>query len=751
MPHGRGGCVLAALAVLSAAAAPLLAQTPFELWGATGRPVVTAPGNQTASVGVGDGAGGVIVAWQDDRSSTHVPDVYVQRLDSTGAPRWLLDGVVIGAAPGTNGLPESQGQPAIASDGAGGAIVAWHDNRNLQDDVYAQRVASHGAPLWQTNGVPLGTACWPGGLCANRKQGVRLTTDGAGGAILAWYELRDGFNFSVWAQRVRADGTPAWTIDGVPVASGDFYAMFPEIAPDGAGGAYVAWLDHRGTHVGLYAQRLDPSGTPLWPANGIAVASSLAANGPSAQRVAADGTGGAILAWVDGRNDGGSNADIFAQRLGPDGAALWAPGGLAVCTRLAHQYYPVVAADGAGGAVVAWEDQGTAPAGSGQQWVMAQRVDAGGSTLWPAGGAVVHDRHSGGATILPDGAGGALLAFDGFREGLGGFRPALVAQRIDAGGQRLWTSAGYELYWEPTGHQGFGPQLVGDGAGGFVVHWTDYRFTGGTQWDVFAQRVGDQGPPPPAVAADLSVTLAASPDPVVVGGNLTYSATVSNAGPGPAPLVAANAEVPPATTLRLVTTDQGVCHPGTVSCALGTIPAGGRARITFVVRPQAPLGTVTTTLFAASNAADPREDDNAGAATTAVLPATTPPPTAFHTLDPCRLLDTRGPDGPYGGPRLFAGSPRVFELVDRCLIPRSALAVSANVTVTAPTGAGYVVLYPGYGGPPGVSTVNFRAGQTRANNVVLPLDDDGRVSAYVGPGGSNAFAHVVVDVNGYFQ
>jgi hypothetical protein len=58
--------------------------------------------------------------------------------------------------------------------------------------------------------------------------------------------------------------------------------------------------------------------------------------------------------------------------------------------------------------------------------------------------------------------------------------------------------------------------------------------------------------------------------------------------------------------------------------------------------------------------------------------------------------------------------------------------------------------YPGDGAPPRVSSVNFSAGQTRANNAVVPLALDGTGGINV-KNGSAAAVHVVLDVNGYFR
>lgn len=85
------------------------------------------------------------------------------------------------------------------------------------------------------------------------------------------------------------------------------------------------------------------------------------------------------------------------------------------------------------------------------------------------------------------------------------------------------------------------------------------------------------------------------------------------------------------------------------------------------------------------------------------------------------MLDTRDPAGPVGGPALAAGVDRFFTLVGRCLVPRDELAVSANVTITQPNTLGHVTVYPAGTAIPLASNLNFRAGQTRANNAILPL------------------------------
>jgi hypothetical protein len=125
------------------------------------------------------------------------------------------------------------------------------------------------------------------------------------------------------------------------------------------------------------------------------------------------------------------------------------------------------------------------------------------------------------------------------------------------------------------------------------------------------------------------------------------------------------------------------------------------------------------------------------------------PGRSFFTLPPCRLLDTRQPGQ---GPALASGGRLVLAVHGACGVPASARAISVNVTVTEGTAAGHLTLYPGDIGIPATSTLNFSAGQTRANNAVLPLSLTGdgtlALTSFVLGGGS---VHAVLDVSGWFE
>ncbi len=124
-------------------------------------------------------------------------------------------------------------------------------------------------------------------------------------------------------------------------------------------------------------------------------------------------------------------------------------------------------------------------------------------------------------------------------------------------------------------------------------------------------------------------------------------------------------------------------------------------------------------------------------------------PASLYTVAPCRILDTRRPNGDLGGPALQAGKVRNFVLVGHCGIPETVRAVSINVTVVGPTVSGDLRLYPAGPNSPVVSTINYRAGQTRANNMVAGLGGAGDLGVRCDQ--NSGTVHLIVDVNGYFR
>jgi hypothetical protein len=130
-------------------------------------------------------------------------------------------------------------------------------------------------------------------------------------------------------------------------------------------------------------------------------------------------------------------------------------------------------------------------------------------------------------------------------------------------------------------------------------------------------------------------------------------------------------------------------------------------------------------------------------------PVAPPPATSFYTVKPCRRVDTRVAG--LGGPLpLSAGSLTRLALAGApCAVPATARAVSLNVTVTGPTSAGHLRLFPAGGAEPLASALNYTAGLTRAKNAIVGLGGAGEIAVRVEQAAGTV--HVIVDVNGYFE
>ncbi len=246
----------------------------------------------------GDGAGGAVLAWCDERSGNC--EVFAQKITSSGESVWMTGGVVVCKARG------GRTAPAIVSDGSGGAIIVWHDKRGANYDIFAQKLNASGKALWPGDGIVVSVA-------NGDQSSPTITMDGAGGAIVAWYDKRNG-DYDIYAQKISAAGVSQWFSGGIPICTVAGDQMYPVLVSDGSGGAIVSWHDNRDSNYDIYAERIDASGAIQWARDGLVV---CAAPGDQAcPTIAADGTGGAIISWNDPRNIRG---DIYAQRIDRQG------------------------------------------------------------------------------------------------------------------------------------------------------------------------------------------------------------------------------------------------------------------------------------------------------------------------------------------------------------------------------------------------------------------------------------------------
>jgi hypothetical protein len=459
------------------------------LWPSSG--IVLGAGSFPAIVS--DGAGGAIIVWKIDRGDGL--DIYAQRVDANGSPLWAENGVSVCSASG------DQSQAFICPDASGGAVVAWWDYRGGEAAFFAQRIDSEGSALWAADGVAICTA-------AGEKFRPRIASLGMDGVVIAWEDFRGASFSNIYAQRLDTAGVIQWTADGVAVCPAAGAQQYPRVAPDGAAGAIIAWVDMR-RWSDIYAQRIDASGAAEWTADGIRVCDS-----PSYQwmpDILADGSGGAIVAW----SGSGVDPDISAQRLDADGAVQWSSTGVPVCAATGSQKTPSLVSDGSGGAIVIWAD-----GRSGENDIYAQRVDASGNAQWtPDGVAVVTAAgEQSSQRIVSDGDAGAIVTWHESE-----VTGALHAQRIDDAGSPVWTAGGVALTLGMSRQHS--QVMTSNGSGGSIVAWVQVQdgYSSLTGFDVMAQVVSGSGD---ILSASEGIAVCAAP------GDQTYPAIASDGSGG---------------------------------------------------------------------------------------------------------------------------------------------------------------------------------------------------------------------------
>lgn len=481
----------------------------------------------------------------------------------------------------------SQQHASIATDGEGGAIVTWQDFRFRRVNVFTQHLLASGEVdvHWPANGQAmlrdsLALADADGGQIS-----PLIVTDGAGGAIVAWLDLRSAAtDTDVFAQHVLASGIvdSAWPANGTPICVIEGIQNSLDLVPDGAGGAILTWLDGRPGANGtdIFAQHVLASGDvdPRWPVNGIAV--SAAPGSQESPAITGDGAGGAIIAWHDTRRDP-NNFDIFAQHVLGSGVVdpAWPLDGLATCTATGSQAFPTIVPDGAGGAVLAWTD-GRVFA---QSHIFAQHLLAAGAVdpAWPVDGRAVSgsgDQETR-PLAVPDGAGGLIVTWQSFS-----FKLTEYAQHVTAAGvvDPAWPLGGRALSTSELDQTM--SAIASDGAGGAIVAWKE-------NFDVLAQHVlasGALDPTYPGAGRVLCGLPSGQGDPALVstggGGAIAAWSDTRNG---------TDLDIYAMQVLEAVTTGVPDSTPGSVALSrAGPNPARGSALLRFSLRRNAPVRLV---------------------------------------------------------------------------------------------------------------------------------------------------------------
>lgn len=427
-------------------------------------------------VAVPDGAGGVYAAYEKNVQGL-ARIAYLQRLDADGKPLWPGTGpkIYLERVPGYNHLRIPVGELVPTKDGV---ILVWF----LGSRVWAQKVDSAGNLLWGKQGVKLGISLLPS--IGGGPGMLRAVSDGAGGVVIAAYA---GPPAGITLDRLDASGKSVWS-EGRRLADPSSMPSVGDhldLASDAAGDFFVWWS--RSTSWGL--QKLNAQGEFQWGPEGITPFPPM--SGFSCEHMVADGAGGAFVLCSSQTKDtdssGKKQSALVAQHFDPQGKPLWPESGLVLAIPPEEWHDSAMVPDGAGGAVVAWQQYG----GS----VSAQRVNAQGQLLW--GDQSVKVSYGGFLSLAPGHEPGeALVAWD---QSVSKARNVYVvqfrAQKLSEDGALVWGPSGMTFTTlEPA--SGSAPLIVADGEGGAFVTWTVGGSRGGHHNDTtYIQHIAADGRP----------------------------------------------------------------------------------------------------------------------------------------------------------------------------------------------------------------------------------------------------------------
>ena len=229
-------------------------------------------------------------------------DIYTQRVDSNGNRLWAVDAYVNAET----GIANQWGA-SVAQDGNGNVFTVWTDERNGNEDIYAQRLDDNGNVLWAT-GIRVNISA-----SGTPRENPSIAVDKNGNIFVVWW------GGAVFAMRLDQDGNRMWMEDVRIDTATVTVDEHPTVALDGNGNAVVVWGDERNGDYDIYAQKLDGSGNKLWAAD-VRVNSDTTTEDQVSPMVVVYGNGDAIVVWSDMRN---GDWDIYAQKLDGNGDKLW--------------------------------------------------------------------------------------------------------------------------------------------------------------------------------------------------------------------------------------------------------------------------------------------------------------------------------------------------------------------------------------------------------------------------------------------
>lgn len=381
-----------------------------------------------------------------------------------------------------DGIPVRQGvniewSRAAASVEDGGVVYTWSDTRLGDRDVWAQKIDSSGNKLWGENGTMINGEI-------NRQEDIVVIDVGGNEVVVAWVDFRNEDAGDIYAQKLDADGNILWDPAGLPLCLASDIQISLNIVSDDAGGAYVLWLDKRGSSTDIYATHILSSGNIAdgWEDDGNSV---VVMNGEQNQHsFRKDGTGKAVVVWHDKRD--AEDEDLYMQRLGENGQMMWGENGMLLCGEPGAQESAKLIQMQDSGMVVVWRDKRNDNDGD----IYAQKVDLDGNFVWTNEILVYEGSGIQKNPRVASGSDNSVLTVweDGRNDS---YYKDIFAQKIAADGSLDWDTEGTPVC--VAANDQLNPRIENDDNGGAWIIWDDGREFGHPQEDIYLQHLNNSG------------------------------------------------------------------------------------------------------------------------------------------------------------------------------------------------------------------------------------------------------------------
>jgi len=420
--------------------------------------------------------------WFDARSSGYA--VYVQLLDAAGNEQLASNGLLVSSQPQSTSLVDWDLEVAANGD----AVLVFTDTRGGTDlDVYAYRISPSGSFVWGSNGVTLSSN-------GEYEASPRCAVLDDGSSVFVWGRMPTSGTGSIRVQVLDAAGAPRFAMDGFGISGlVNERPGFADVVAAPGGAYIVSFLRNVASfssprHIKL--QKFNSAGVAQWN-GGTPVSVFDAAAVPIAYWpvLRADGAGGAAVAWHYAPS---GVFQCFVQKLNSAGLEVFPHNGVAVSLEAGvMKLEPAIdVVQPSGDVVVCFHRRNTVQSAWG---VGAQRISAAGVRQWTDAGVILEPldtKHESFQRIVAHGDGAICAWFDNPSGAIPDAR--VVAQRLDASGVPQWIGGNVIVSEQtPTLAPKDDLELVRTASGSVCFNWDDNRAD--PSGDIYAQRLNDDG------------------------------------------------------------------------------------------------------------------------------------------------------------------------------------------------------------------------------------------------------------------